>query len=75
MAAESKAVGMLQLVRRAFVEFTPTTFATIYASLVRPYLEYAVQAWNPYLVQNMECLERIQRTATRMVKGMQRLPY
>ncbi len=43
-AAARKAVGMLQLIRRASVEITPAIFTIIYASLVRNRVEYAVQA-------------------------------
>ena len=73
--AARRAMGMLQLIRRSFVELTPTIFTLLYGSLVRPHLEYAVQAWSPYLARDIESLERIQRAATRMVKGLRHLPY
>ena len=33
----------------------------LYVSLVRPHLEYAVQAWNPDLQGDIDKIERIQK--------------
>ncbi len=43
--------------------------------LVLPGLEYAMQACSPNLVADADCLERIRRLATRLVKGCRVLPY
>ncbi len=42
---------------------------SLYSTLVRPHLEYAVQASSPYPKKDVDHVERIQRLATRMVKG------
>ena len=47
----------------------------MYTSLVRPHLEYAVSAWNPYLKKDVDILERVQRRATRSIDGFRNLPY
>jgi len=44
------------------------TKATAYISLVRPHLEYAAAAWDPYLVVDCEQLEKVQRRAARFVE-------
>ncbi len=43
-------------------------------ALVRPVLEYGQQASSPY-PRDIALVTRIQRLATRMVKGMGELPY
>jgi hypothetical protein len=74
-AAANKARGMAKLIRRSFVDITPSMFKPLYSALVRPNLEYAVQTWHPYMVKDIVLLEKVQRMSTRMVKGLSNLPY
>ena len=39
-----------------------------YISLIRSSLEYGATVWDPYLKQDVDCLERVQRQAARFIK-------
>jgi len=73
--AAAKARSVLGVVQRHFKRLDPQDFLIIYKSYIRPHLEYCIQAWSPYLQNDIYCLESVQRAATRLVRGFKKVPY
>ncbi len=65
----------LFLIRRSFVTLTPDTFIFLYTTPVRPHLEYAIQASNPYPTQDIGNVMHPPSLAIRIVKYSRDLSY
>nr|VZH96736.1 unnamed protein product [Spirometra erinaceieuropaei] len=69
------AMSVLYAIKRAFMDFDEEAFSKTFGTFVRPHLEYGIQAWRPWAVLDQNCLERVQRRATKMVSGQSSFPY
>ena len=67
--AAAKANMMLGLLKRVMKGSHTQAKVRAYRSIVRPHLEYCVQAWSPHYQKNIEILESVQRRAARWMAG------
>ena len=47
----------------------------IITSMIRPQIEYAAVVWSPHLQKDIKRIERLQRTATKLVPELRDLQY
>ena len=70
--ADKKASQALGFIKRTFTYYDHQSFATLYKTYIRPHMEFA---WNSYLKKDIECLEKIQHQATKLVPELKHLNY
>ena len=66
---------VLGMINRHFQNKSKDIILPLYKSLVRPHLEYCVQAWCPHLRKEVKLIENVQHRATRMITELHGKTY
>ena len=66
---------MLGRIRKTFTFMDKEMFPPLYKTLVHPQMEHTFQAWSPYLHKDILKLEKVQRRATKLILGLNTIPY
>jgi hypothetical protein len=70
-----KANRVLGMIKMTFGNFPSNVVTKLYKCLIRPRLEYAVQAWRPHLHKDINLIEGVQRRATKLVVETRGMGY
>jgi len=72
----NKAYSMLiGIIKHNFIHMEAKIFILLYKVWVHLHVEYPNSVWNPYKKGHIEEIEKVQRRATKLNKGLKKLSY
>ena len=63
------------MIKRSFSVRDKEVILQLYKSLVRPHLEYSIQAWRPHFQKDIDLIEGVQRRATKLISDLKDKSY
>jgi len=66
---------IIAMIKRHFRKLDTEDVLLIYKTYIRPRLEFCIQSWSPHLSKDIETLERVQKTATKLVPQLRKFNY
>jgi hypothetical protein len=75
LKAVNTANKVLGMIKRSFSVRDKDVILQLYKSLVRPHLEYSVQAWRPHFQKDIDLIEGVQRRATKLISDLKDKSY
>jgi len=73
--AAQKANRILGCIKSSMASRLREGILPLYSTLMRPHLESCIQLWSPQHKKDMDVLEWVQRTAMKMIRGLEYLSY
>jgi len=71
----NKAFSTLGIIKRNIKHLIIQLFTMLYKNVVRSHLDYCSSVWSPYMIKNIEALEKVQKRAIKILPQLKHMNY